>query len=264
MKKILLVGCGNMGGAMLESWLMAKLIHPDSIIVDPHLDKSSYELSLYSSQDDIPKDFVPDIVIFAIKPQMMAQICPLYKKYNALFISMAAGISTTQILHDIGHDKALIRIMPNTPAMVSAAMSVAYCHNTVTDSHKQDCKILLDACGHSLFIDNEDFMHIVTAISGSGPAYVFYMIESMIDAAINIGLKSDIARKLVIQTILGSATLAQQSDLQMARLRENVTSPNGTTAAALDKLMHDNIFSTIIKDTINAAYHRSMEIEEQS
>ncbi|WP_169543054.1 pyrroline-5-carboxylate reductase [Sneathiella aquimaris] len=264
---ILLVGCGNMGRAMLDGWI-EKNIKPNSIlVVDPST--SNLELAsrsgcrIFTSPLLIEEDYQPDVIVLAVKPQVMTEVIPTYKKYadkGALIISIAAGTRIDVFENYFGKDTAIIRTMPNTPAAVRKGMLVSVPNPSVTQEHRRLCDSLMSAIGTTAWVDDENMMDAVTGLSGSGPAYVFHMIEAMTKAGVAAGLPEDLATTLAKVTVAGAGELAQRSNLDVAQLRKNVTSPNGTTAAGLDVLMANNSLIELMTKTVEAAKKRSIEL----
>lgn len=252
---IILVGCGKMGGALQKRWQDISL-YQKICIVEPYGDFDA------KSSADIPADFKPDVIVFAVKPQSLADITGDYQKYvDALFISIAAGKLVSFFETHLGNNAKIIRTMPNTPASIGKGMTVAYANQNVTAAEKDIATKMLSAVGDVLWVDREELLNPVTALSGSGPAYVFLLIEAMTNAGISIGLDADMAAKLARQTVIGSAALAEMdADTPAAKLRENVTSPNGTTAAALDVLMAAGGMQELFNKALAAATKRAEEL----
>ncbi len=258
-----------MGTALIHGWIGANLLKRADIL-DPHLDSSVIHnapmnfQSLFHVKRAADMDLQEsDIVILAVKPQIMTQLCTNLKDKlpaNIPVLSIAAGKNTSYFTEHLGADTPLIRAMPNTPAAIGQGISALYATNNVTDAQKAIAEALLSAVGQTLWLDNEDLMDAVTALSGSGPAYLFYMIEVMALAGTKVGLSENQSMQLARQTVIGSAALAQaEPDLSAATLRQNVTSPAGTTEAALEILM-DGKFQDIMDKTIQAATNRGKEL----
>jgi len=235
MLNILLVGCGKMGGAMANSWKEIH-IYNQLLIVDPTSDK-------IKSFKDLPSDFYPNIIVFAVKPQIIGDVIDDYKKYTnkgAVALSIIAGKPISFFEKHLGSEAKIIRSMPNLPASIGKGMLAAYANNNVNKKEKTWAETLLSASGEFLWVDDEDFLNPVTSLSGSGPAYVFLLIETMALAGQTLGLDKKTSEKLARQTVIGSAALVEASpNITAAKLRENVTSKGGTTAAALKVLMAD-------------------------
>lgn len=267
-KSIILVGCGNMGRAMLESWVACETVKPENIhVVEPVEALSSkltkFNVNIHSSSASLPEDLKPTLVIMAIKPQMMFEVVSEYQKYidgGAAILSIAAGVGTKKFEEAYGASTAVVRVMPNTPAAVAKGMMVIYANKFVTEHQAALVEELMRANGAATTIDDEALMDAVTAVSGSGPAYIFHMIEALIEAGITAGLPDETAKLLAEQTVYGAACYARESGAGATTLREQVTSPNGTTAAALSVLMEDDALKNLMTKAVAAAKKRSEEL----
>ncbi|WP_439273606.1 pyrroline-5-carboxylate reductase [Pseudochrobactrum sp. HB0163] len=264
---VILVGCGNMGYAMLQGWLAAGKLQPDDVtVVEPAqaLRERACGLGVRTLEDhkQIPASLCPRLIIIAVKPQIIQTVLPAYQAYaaRATFVSVAAGIPVEKFESLLGINCAVIRCMPNTPAAIGKGMMVTFANSNVQAKDLAFAEELLQTSGRVARIATENLMDAVTAVSGSGPAYVFHFIECLTEAGIQAGLPQDIAAMLAMQTVYGAACLAQESTQSPSQLRINVTSPNGTTAAALDVLMGENRLQTLITDAVNAAKQRSAEL----
>lgn len=249
--KVLLAGCGKMGSALLTRWQDLNLC--ESIdVVEPSQNKNF---------SDIPASFTPDVVVLAVKPQILPDILGEYKKYSsALFLSIAAGKPIAFFEKYLGAAK-IIRAMPNTPAAIGAGITVACANKHAGLPEKASAAKLLGTVGEVLWVEDEKLLDPVTALSGSGPAYVFLLIETLAQAGIKIGLDPAMAEKLARQTVIGSALLAQDSpDTPVAQLRQNVTSPGGTTEAALKILIAEDGVQEIFDRALAAASKRAEEL----
>lgn len=261
---LLLVGCGKMGQALLTRWLERRLcqqiyvIEPGAIPADvPHVQLLG----------DLPPTYKPDVIVFAVKPQVLPDMAGQYKRFaqsGALFISIAAGKPVSFFEQHLGSAAAVVRAMPNTPAAIGAGMTVACANAAVTAAQKKQAQDLLSAVGDFIWADDEKQLDPVTALSGSGPAYVFLLIEAMAAAGEKLGLDAETAARLARQTVIGSAALAADSaDIPAAKLRENVTSPGGTTAAALSVLMRsENGMQALFDEALAAASKRAEELSQ--
>jgi len=254
-KRLLLVGCGKMGSALLEGWKQMKEM--DITVLDP------------ASSDHVQspqqiKEKIFDIIILAVKPQLMDEVCSELKTagiLSSLYISIAAGKSLNYFENVLGHSQAIIRTMPNTPAMIGAGITAASPNGNVTSDQIVTAESLLSALGKFEWISDEKMMDAVTAVSGSGPAYLFLLIEALAKAGLSSGLPEDLAMKLARQTIIGSALLVQASpEIPASVLRQNVTSPNGTTEAALKILMDENGLEKLMAEAVAVATARSREL----
>ena len=264
---ILLVGCGKMGGALLAGWLDQGVPTDQILVVEPSIDAKRSGIpdgvSVLKDAADIADDFEPAVVIFAIKPQVMGEVVPLYDRFTAagtVFMSIAAGTPIRFFEDNLGVGAVVVRVMPNTPAAVRRGMSVL-CANVHADQVQQNlCAELMAAVGDTAWLKDEGLMDAVTAVSGSGPAYVFHLIECLAQAAEDVGLAPDLASRLALQTVSGSGELARLSDDEAAQLRINVTSPGGTTQAALEVLMGDDGLQTLMTAAVRAAENRGREL----
>jgi pyrroline-5-carboxylate reductase len=266
MSHIVLVGAGNMGFALLHGWV--KLESHRFSVVEPNdalrERASSLAVDAYASPDDLPGTPI-DILVVATKPQTVSAVVARYAGQLApdgLIISVAAGVGIDAMSSHVGRPVALIRAMPNTPAAIGEGMIVC-CPSRKADNdlHRQVANQLLSAVGRVAFIRDEALMDAVTAVSGSGPAYVFHFIEALAAAGMEAGLDEDLALLLAKQTVFGAAKLAIESSDSPSTLREQVTSPNGTTAAALSVLMAEKPgLAALMKDAVAAAKRRSLEL----
>lgn len=264
--RILLVGCGKMGGALLGGWLAGDIAADDVTIVEPFGGDAvaqRFGVAVVGNVGGVDAGFVPDIVVFAVKPQNMDDILPLYRAYarpETVFLSIAAGRTIASFEKYLGGDAAIVRTMPNTPAAIGRGITVACANARVTDAQRAQARGLLEAVGLVDWVEDEALLDAVTAVSGSGPAYVFLMIEAMTEAGVAAGLAPDLAERLARATVAGSGELARRSDEAAATLRTNVTSPGGTTAAALEVLMADDGLTMLMKRAVEAATQRSREL----
>jgi pyrroline-5-carboxylate reductase len=262
---ILLVGCGQMGSAMLRGWL-ARGAAGRFVVVEPAGAPAALaeaaNVSFYRAADDSPAELAPDAVVFAVKPQVIDQVVPAYRRWvrpQTLFLSIAAGTTIAGLARHLG-DAAIVRCMPNTPAAIGRAITVACPNPRVGAAQRQLCDALLAAIGDSTWVEDEALMDAVTAVSGSGPAYVFLLNEALAEAGARVGLPADLALHLARATVAGAGELARLSPETPARLRENVTSPGGTTRAALDVLMAENGLPELLERAVAAATARSREL----
>lgn len=264
--KIALAGCGKMGAAMATAWLTTgiaarlDILDPSPLPADIAAHKA---VTAYTDENAFRANADHwDILIIAVKPQILTALCqnlsPLPARTPVL--SIAAGQSLRNFAAVFGARHPVIRAMPNTPAAIGRGITVAVPAQSVTEDQKTMADALLCALGKTAWIDDEGLMDAVTALSGSGPAYVFYLIEAMAKAGAAAGLPEDMATRLARQTVIGAAALAESDSATPAGiLRQNVTSPNGTTAAALEILM-DGEFQDILTRAIAQAAERSREL----
>jgi len=262
---LVLVGCGQMGSAMLRGWL-ARGAASHFIVVEPAGAPAALaaaaNVAWHRMADELPDALTPDAVVFAVKPQIIDEVLPAYRRWvrrETLFLSIAAGKTIAGIARHLG-DAAIIRTMPNTPAAIGRAITVACANPRVTTGQRRLCEALLAAIGDSAWVEDEALLDAVTAVSGSGPAYVFLLIEALAEAGERVGLPSDLALRLARETVAGSGELARLSPDSPARLRENVTSPGGTTRAALDVLMAGDGLARLLARAVAAATARSREL----
>jgi pyrroline-5-carboxylate reductase len=260
---ILLVGCGRMGSAMLAGWREQELAA--SVAVDPAPAAAGWagsDLTVVPDVGAIPAGFPPAAVVFAVKPQNAAETLPLYQRFagKAVFLSIMAGRTIGGIRALLGDAAAIVRAMPNTPAAVRQGVTVACPGDGVSTPQRVLCERLLRAIGVVAWVEDEGLLDPVTAVSGSGPAYVFLLAELMEQAAREQGIPADLARLLARQTVSGSGALLSASSEDAAELRVAVTSPGGTTERALAVLMAADAWPAALSRAIAAATVRSREL----
>jgi pyrroline-5-carboxylate reductase len=260
---ILLVGCGRMGSAMLAGWRERGLA--PSVTVDPAPAAAALagpDLTVVADAAAIPAGFKPAAVVLAVKPQSAAQALPQHARFagDAVFLSIMAGRTIGGMRTLLGNTAAIVRAMPNTPAAVRQGVTVACPGTGVTAAQRTLCHTLLEAIGAVAWVDDEGLLDPVTAVSGSGPAYVFLLAELMEQAAIAQGIPADLARLLARQTVSGSGALLAASTEDAAALRKAVTSPAGTTERALQVLMASDAWPSAMQRAIDAATKRSREL----
>ena len=266
--RLVLAGCGNMGYAMLAGWLKSgKLAARSVFVVEPNaeLRKRAEHLGCGVAADanGIPADAEPDLVVIAVKPQVISDVTSAYKRFGdgrTTFVSIAAGTPVATFEAILGNRAPIARCMPNTPAAIGKGMMVVFFNRLVSDDSKRFVADLLSASGEVATIDDEGLMDAVTAVSGSGPAYIFHFIEALTVAAEKAGLPTKTAKLLAIQTVYGAASLAAESGEEPGTLRQQVTSPNGTTAAALGVLMGEDRLTKLLTQAVEAARLRSVEL----
>ncbi|GGF08207.1 pyrroline-5-carboxylate reductase [Aliidongia dinghuensis] len=266
--EVLLVGCGKMGGALLAGWLKGGAVDR-AVAVDPGPGPDVFagdaRVTVCRSGLDLPAGFAPDVVVIAVKPQMMADAAPVYRdivQRGAVVLSIAAGKTIAHFEDLYGAATPVVRAMPNTPAAIGRGISVAVPNARVTPAQRALCDRLLQAGGAVEWVDDEALIDVVTATSGGGPAYVFLLIESLAAAGVAAGLPADLAMKLARTTVSGAGELARQSSETAEQLRKNVTSPNGTTQAALGVLMAEGGVPDLMVRAIAAATRRSRELAD--
>ena len=267
-RPLVLVGCGKMGGAMLDGWLKSGITQGGVVIVDPYggkefLDRGQ-DVRRFDQVADLPDDLDPEVIILAVKPQQMDDTIDSYKRFaspNTIFLSIAAGKTISFFEQHLGGDATVIRAMPNTPAAIGQGITVCCPNGNTSDAQLSLSLALLESVGEATSTRDEGLIDAVTALSGGGPAYVFLMIEAMTEAGIKAGLPDEMAARLALVTVAGAGQLAIASDEPPAQLRKNVTSPNGTTQEALSVLMRDsNGLTELMVEAIAAATARSKEL----
>ncbi len=265
-KRLLLIGCGRMGGALLQGW-ESKALGLGVTVADPNpalSDEQRRRVDCYDRVAVIPEDYRPDIVLFAVKPQMAEAIlddCISRGWNDALWCSVAAGKKIDFFSARLGENAPIVRVMPNTPALIGCGMAGLVAGKQVSDNQRQQVTELMEAVGKAVWLEQETQLDAFTALAGSGPAYIFHMIEAMTAAGTALGLSDEVAALSAMQTVYGAAKLAHDSDDSPTTLREQVTSPNGTTQAALDVLMDasDGLPPLMLR-ALTAASDRSQEL----
>lgn len=263
---LILVGCGKMGGALLEGWLERGIDAATVIVVEPNAEAARPAIkrgvAVVSDAEDLESGMAPRVVVFAVKPQMMDDVVPEYARFvrsGALFLSIAAGKTLAYFEERLGGG-AIVRSMPNTPAAVRRGITVA-CANADVDAGQRDlADELLRAAGEVAWVEDEGLLDAVTALSGGGPAYVFLLVECLAEAGIEAGLPAELSERLARVTVAGAGELLHRSAEAAATLRRNVTSPGGTTAEALKVLMADDGWQPLVTRAIAAATARSREL----
>jgi pyrroline-5-carboxylate reductase len=265
---IAFIGTGNMAGAILEG-LMATGYPVDKLwATRRQIDKlASYaERGVNTTTENHLAIEAADIVVISVKPQMMrdtlTELAPTLQKRKPLLISVAAGISCDSLERWAGGELAVIRSMPNTPSLLKLGASGLFANPRVTDEQKAQATSIAEAVGIATWCDTEEGIDQVTAVSGSGPAYFFLMMEKMIEAAQALGMSPEAARQLTIQTAKGAAEMAAQTGLEPAQLRKNVTSPGGTTEQAINSFEHDQLGDVVLR-AMSACKNRAAEMSEQ-
>ena len=264
---LLLVGCGKMGGAMLRGWLQRGVRPDDITVVEPNAaaaaDLATAGVRIVMDAAKLPADLKPAVVLIAVKPQMTDGAVPAYRRFTGagtVFLSIAAGRTIAYFERHLGAQAAIVRAMPNTPAAVGRGITVACANQRVTSGQRSLCDALLAAVGEVAWVPDEGLLDAVTAVSGGGPAYVFLLIECLAEAAVAAGLPADLAMRLARVTVSGAGELARLSDEPASVLRQNVTSPAGTTLEALKILMAADGLQPLMTKAIAAATRRSREL----
>ncbi len=266
---ITFIGAGNMAsaiiGGLIKDGITAKNITA-AARSQATLDRVASTFGIQTSSNNHDSISQADIVVLAVKPQQMQGVCDeikdIIKVQQPLIISVAAGLTSGMFQQWLGHDICLVRCMPNTPSVVNAGASGLYATEQVSSDQKNSVEKLLSTIGIAEWVDDEALLDAVTAVSGSGPAYFFLMMESMIDAGEKLGLSRETAEKLCLQTALGAAKMAIASDEGVAELRRKVTSPNGTTEAAINSF-ENNGLRDLVDAALQAADTRSKTLAKE-
>ena len=263
---LVLAGCGKMGGAMLEGWLKAGADPKKIVAIDPIPPQEVQALlARHGIRHNPAISSITDaeVIIVAVKPQVMDDVLPnlvSLKSSKPLILSVAAGKTIATFAKYFGNDTAIIRTIPNTPAAIGRGITAMSSNPNVTKVQMALATALLSSTGEVVTVADESMIDLVTAVSGSGPAYVFYLTECLANAGVKIGLPADLAMQLARATVAGSGELMRQSGIDAATLRQNVTSPKGTTYAALQILMADDGMEPLFEKAIKAAALRSKEL----
>jgi pyrroline-5-carboxylate reductase len=258
---LVLLGCGKMGSAMLAGWLDGGLLAQSVWVIDPN-PSDWVQAQGVNVNTALPAD--PAIVLIAVKPQMMGEALPTLVALGGggtLFVSVAAGTPIAAFENILGAGTPIVRAMPNTPAAIGRGITALIGNVTASDADVAMAKGLLAAVGQTVLLESEAQMDAVTGVSGSGPAYVFHLIETLAAAGEAQGLPADLAMQLAKATVAGAGALAEAAKDDPAQLRVNVTSPNGTTQAALEVLMDDESgFPALLNRAVAAATDKSKEL----
>lgn len=262
---LVLVGAGKMGGSMLEGWLTIGFPGERIAVFDPnpstHIVEVCNKASVILNPDQLP--FEPAALVLAIKPQALESVAPavnLLLGTNTVLVSILAGKTIANLREYMPRARAVVRTIPNLPASIGKGATGAFADMHTSSEQRSTINALLQSNGLVEWLASEDLIDAVTAVSGSGPAYIFYLTECLAEAGEAAGLPPDLAARLAKATVTGSAELVASSDLPPSTLRENVTSPAGTTAAALHKLMADDGLAPLMKKAVNAARKRAQEL----
>lgn len=261
---VALVGAGKMGGALLEGWIGLGIDPARIAVVEPQPAASIEALSARGLRiNPDPASICPDAIVIAVKPQIAPEIMPSVARLMSpatIVLSIMAGRTIAFLADALPHHAAVVRAMPNTPASIGRAITVAVPNSRVSSAQRQLAAALLAATGAVEWIGDEALMDAVTAVSGSGPAYVFLLAESLARAGEKVGLPAELAARLARATVAGSGELLHRSSTDAAILRQNVTSPGGTTAAALDVLMAPDGLDPLLERAVAAAARRGREL----
>lgn len=269
MKKVSFVGAGAMAEAIIAGIVEQQVLESKQIYVMNKQNKArlqeledTYGIKGSQDHDTVLSD--ADLIVIATKPDdvegALREMAP-YITEEQLLVSVIAGVSTTSIVESVGKEMPVVRTMPNTSAMIGQSATAICKGKFATNTHIQQTEALFEAIG-TVSVVAEEQMHIVTGISGSGPAYIYYIVEAMEQAAAEEGLASDVAKQLITQTILGAGKMLQTQPESASQLRENVTSPNGTTAAGIAALERHTVDEAVI-DCVKSATRRSEELGQQ-
>ena len=262
---IVLIGAGNMGGALLTGWLKNGVPGSSVIVVDPNPSEPMRKMIAEAGASHvtgIPAGVTAGVLFVAVKPQVMDAVLPPLKAAvgaDTVVVSIAAGKTLASLETHLG-EAAMVRAMPNTPAMVGRGVTGAFANARVGERQRQLVQNLLKVSGPVEWVPGEADIDSVTAVSGSGPAYVFYLVECMAEAGRKLGLQADLAMRLARETVAGAGELLHQSPDDASRLRQNVTSPGGTTAAALGVLMAEDGMQPLFDAALEAARKRAQEL----
>ncbi len=264
-RTIATIGSGMMAEAMIAGLLRGDQVVPERIIAShPRAERRAqlartHQVQVVASNAEAIRD--ADVVVLAIKPQMLLRVGPELApalRPGQLVISVIAGATTTSLANVLRH-REIVRSMPNTPARIGRGMTVWYATPEVSEQQAEQARVLLTSLGAELRVDDEKLVAMATAVSGTGPTYVFLVMEALIDAAVHLGFPRHIAHDLVIETLEGSTVFARQSGMHPAELRNMVTSPGGTSAAALHELERGRL-RTVLSEAVWAAYRRTEEL----
>lgn len=263
--KIAFIGAGVMGGTMIEGLIEQNLVKPEQIVAaDPHAERGQQlvdKLGIHYTTSNPEAAEDADIIVLSVKPQHLERALHEMRgraDSTPLVLSIVAGIKIRSIAEDL-HNSRIVRAMPNTPGQIGLGISVWTATYEVLDNQRQQAQTILRAMGDDLYVEDERYLDMATALSGSGPGFVFMFIESMIDAGVRMGFSRANAEKLVLKTFKGSIEYALLSGQHPTILRNQVTSPGGTTAAGLFE-MEKQGFRTAVAEAVWAAYKRSIEL----
>jgi pyrroline-5-carboxylate reductase len=264
-RSLVLVGAGKMGGAMLQGWLRLGLDPAKVVVFEPEPSTDIAKLADRGIRLNPAKPSIerPAALVVAVKPQSAAGVIPAYAGIigpETVAVSIMAGKTLRSIAALLPEGSAVVRAMPNTPAAIGRGITVAVANAQVTAAQRELAHAVLAATGAVEWVDDEALMDAVTAVSGSGPAYVFLLAEALTEAGIAAGLPAALAARLARDTVAGSGELLHRSELAAAVLRQNVTSPGGTTAAALEVLMSPQGLTQLMQQAVAAATRRSREL----
>ncbi len=259
------IGAGAMGEAIIHGLIAGEMVQPQQILAAEPREERCHELEerygIRVTADNVEAAAEADVLVLAIKPQVLDEVAPdLHGEvpHDALVVSIMAGVTIRQIATGLGI-KRVVRAMPNTPARIGQGISVWTATREVPPTQVDQARAILSALGEEVYVDNEDYLDMATALSGTGPAYVFMFMEAMIDAGVHLGFSRRVAEKLVYQTVRGSVDYAMEAGEHPAHMRNQVTSPGGTSAEAIYHLEKGGL-RTVVSRAIWAAYRRSVAL----
>ena len=265
---ITFIGCGNMSRSLIGGLIANNVKTKNLTATDPdegQRQNMAEQFGITTLEDNNAAIADADVIVLAVKPQVMHQVvsglAEAVKGSTKLLVSIAAGIKLDSLSEWLGEPSAIIRVMPNTPALIQAGAAALFANKHVTVSQKNTAESMMRSVGTAIWLESEDLMDTVTALSGSGPAYFFYFMEAMEKAAIDMGLNNEQARLLTIETALGAAKMALLSASDLAELRTQVTSPGGTTEQALNTFKQGKL-EELVQAAMNAAKQRLIELSK--
>lgn len=267
--RLVFIGGGNMARSLVLGLIANEIPARNLLVIDPNPEQraqlANIGVATYTSVNDLPNEKI-DVVLLAIKPQVMPEVAKsltdFIQHHQPLVISVAAGIRCQDLDRWLGSECAIVRTMPNTPAMVQSGATGLFANVRVTVAQKNQAESIMRAVGLTLWVSQEQQLDAVTALSGSGPAYLFLMMEAMTKGGIALGLDAQTAQLLTLQTAFGAAKMAIESKISPEQLRHQVTSPNGTTERAIN-LFQENNFPELVTQAMQAAQDRARELSEQ-
>ncbi len=268
---MLLIGAGHMGGALLKGWVKAGLDTKAVVVVDPRGEAEIQsalgleKIEVLETLEDYDPARVPRVIVFAVKPQFMADVLKAAHSIplgNTLLVSIAAGKRISTFEGKFGKRFPVIRIMPNTPAAIGKGISALFGNQAATEKDFDMARELVSVVGKVVSVADEDAIDVVTCLSGSGPAYFYYLMEALAEAGFAAGLSEDLAYKLARETFIGSAALMQITGDDAETLRKKVTSPGGTTEAALEVFMKDQALMKLVEKAVLTAVKRSRDLSD--
>ncbi len=268
--RLVLVGCGRMGGALLDGWIATGVPPAGITVIEPSAEAAAavharHRVAVHATVDEMAPAPSADVVVLAVKPQAMdaaAPPCRIFARPETVFLSIAAGKTVAYFRDRLGPDARIVRAMPNTPAAVGRGMTVCYADPAVGEDQRALCQRLLEAVGEVAWVGEEALLDPVTAVSGGGPAYVALLVEVLARAGVENGLPEDLAMRIARQTVAGCGELIHRSPEPVSVLRENVTSPGGTTLEALKILMAPDGLQPLMTRAIAAATARARDLAD--